>query len=336
MPETILHMPILGEKKLASIDEQILQLLSENGVMSGEKIGEEIGTTRAYVWKRISALRKEGVPIASIHSEGYTLDNKFELLSPERIMADLKHAKLPIKHCWSIPSTNTAAVDLAKHFPEDSFVIISETQRKGRGRRGKSWQSPFGSDVYLSYKELFVGGAKSLQGLSLIVAIALAEYFQQFVEKDRLAIKWPNDLYLDGRKMGGILVEMTGDIYGDCSAVIGVGLNGTFSDESDVGQAVASVHEFLPAEKTRNQMMAEIIDAITKALTEFKSLSFSAYIKRWQELDWLKDKQVDVFIGDKQVSGKAQGINEGGALLLLTEQGEEVFHAGDVSVRPTS
>lgn len=324
---------LAGEEALAEIDQQILASLSQGRVISGEEVGELVGTTRAYVWKRIASLKKQGVEIVSVHGEGYRLPESQELLTFEALATYLGGNALPLRLCWRLPSTNMAAIELAAEFPEAEFVLIAESQTEGRGRRGKRWLSPFGADLYMSYKVPFEGGAKSLQGLSLVVGVAVMTALKKITNAEGLSLKWPNDLYYQGRKFGGILIEMAGDISGKCDAIIGVGINATFNSAEQTGQEVASILEFLPKMTNRNFWVAEVIKELSFTLKKFKQVGLVPFIERWSSYDFLKDQPVTVFLGDTNVQGIAVGISSTGALEVHTSKGLQRFYAGDVSVR---
>lgn len=325
--------PLAGEEALAEIDQQILALLSQGRMISGEEVGEVVGTSRAYVWKRIASLKKQGVEIISAHGEGYRLPENQELLTLEKLTAYLTVSTLPLRLCWRLPSTNAAATELALEFPETEFVIISESQTEGRGRRGKQWLSPFGGDLYMSYKAPFEGGAKSFQGLSLVVGVAVITALKKITNAEGLSLKWPNDLYYQGRKFGGILVEMTGDINGKCDAIIGIGINATFQSAEQTGQEVASILEFLPKKTDRNFWVAELINELSNTLKKFRQVGLTPFIESWSNYDFLNGQPVTVFLGETAIQGLAVGISATGALEVRTAQGLQNFYAGDVSVR---
>lgn len=325
--------PLAGEEVLAEIDQHILALLSQGRMISGEEVGEAVGTSRAYVWKRIESLKKQGIEIVSARGEGYRLPEGQELLTVEKLATYLSVSTLPLRLCWRLPSTNVAAIELALEFPDAEFVLISESQTEGRGRRGKQWLSPFGADLYMSYKVPFEGGAKSFQGLSLVVGVAVITALKKVTNAEDLSLKWPNDLYYQGRKFGGILVEMTGDINGKCDAIIGVGINATFDSAEQTGQEVASIHEFIPEQTNRNFWVAEVINELSDTLQKFRQVGLTPFIERWSAYDFLKGQPVSVFLGETHIQGVALGVGETGALEVRTSKGVQSFYAGDVSVR---
>lgn len=332
MFNTLLTYPLAGEIQLADIDKKILHQLSQGRLVSGEEIGKQIGTSRAYVWKRIAALKEQGLEVISVHGEGYRLPEGGEVLDKAQLNSELNNKQIPLRICWSLPSTNLAAMALAEQFPGQEFVLLSESQSEGRGRRGKSWQSPFGPNLYLSYKVPFNRGAKSLQGLSLVVGVAIVQALNELSDNCPLALKWPNDVMLEDRKLSGILIEMSGDINGDCDAIIGVGINASYLG-GEGEQGVASIHEAIPTHINRNTWTARIINAIQAAIIAFKQQGLQPFLEEWQRFDYLYGQRVKVLLGSHVVEGTAMGANPAGALLV--DVGDEVqsFYAGEVSVR---
>lgn len=333
MAATFNTYPLTEEKKLASIDKKILLQLSQGKLVSGEEIGEKLGTSRAYVWKRIAALKEQGLEVIAVHGEGYRLPQGEEALDSNLIKQHLNAKDSLLRICWSLPSTNVAAMELASYFPRQEFVVCSETQTQGRGRRGKDWFSPLGGDLYMSYKIPFTGGAKSLQGLSLVIGVAIVKALRLIADSSELTLKWPNDVFFQGRKLGGILIEMCGDISGDCDAIIGVGINASFAGEDEGGTTTASIHELIPENMDRNYWVAVLINAIKQAVTDFKQQGLKPFIKQWHEWDFLFDQGIKVLLGDTVVVGRAKGVNVSGALLVETKEGLKTFYAGEVSVR---
>jgi len=324
---------LTDEKKLASVDKKILSALSQGKLISGELIGNKVGTSRAYVWKRINSLKEQGLKVISIHGEGYRLPAGEELLDAQIIHDHLGHKATQLRVCWSLPSTNLAAMELAEHAPQQEFVVLAEMQTQGRGRRGKEWFSPLGADLYMSYKIPFSGGAKSLQGLSLVIGVAISNALKKLTAKEGLSLKWPNDIYFQGRKLGGILIEMCGDINGDCDAIIGVGLNASYRADESSSEEVASLTELMPGTLNRNYWVAMLINAIKNAVTDFKKNGLSEFLNQWRSLDILVGNSINVFLGESVVTGIAEGVSPSGALLVQTGEGLKTFYAGEVSVR---
>ena len=201
-----------------------MQLLSDGKYHSGEVVGEAMGVSRAAVWKKLKGLESLGVKINSVKGRGYCLAQPVSLFEASKLV-DLANAhNLPSVICHSvIDSTNT---QLLNHIQQGGVshgqIVVSEQQTSGRGRRGKAWVSPYAANLYFSLAWDFEQGAAKLDGLSLVVGLALQESIEVF-SGISAKVKWPNDLLVENKKIAGILLEITGDPTGLCHVVIGVG-----------------------------------------------------------------------------------------------------------------
>ena len=213
-------------------------------------------------------------------------------------------------------------------------VILAEGQEKGRGRRGRAWQSPVASNVYLTQIESLRGGPESARGLSLVVGVAVAEALERLHSVD-VSLKWPNDLLVGHRKLGGILVELS-QAATHCHALIGVGINvrvpayaAHLIDQAWVD--LESCGEFPPR---RSEVAAALVSSIADALETFRASGFDARLRaRWQTRDPFFGKRVHVSGQEPDFVGTAQGIDADGALLVDTDAGRRVISAGEVSIR---
>ena len=200
-----------------------------------------------------------------------------------------------------------------------ALALLAESQSAGRGRRGKHWASPPGANLYLSLS----WSVRSPAGLSLAMGVACA----QALRDGRVRVKWPNDLVAEGRKLGGLLIELAGNV-----AVIGVGLNVRMPRGIDIGQPWIDLAQLgVPA--SRNALAARLIDALVAALVEFDAQGFAAFESRWRALDALAGREVRVAQGDQILPGTALGVAADGGLRVAIDGRERVFHSADVSVR---
>jgi BirA family biotin operon repressor/biotin-[acetyl-CoA-carboxylase] ligase len=219
-----------------------------------------------------------------------------------------------------VDSTNAALMRRAALDPTPA-ALLADAQTAGRGRRGKAWLSPPGANLYLS----LAWPVREAAGLSLAVGIACAEALRV----PALRVKWPNDLVVEQRKLGGVLIELAGGI-----AVIGVGLN------VRMPRAAAEVLDqpwtdlaTLGIDADRNTLAARLLDALVAALLEFERGGFAPFAARWQGLDALAGREVRVASGDEIHPGIAAGVAADGGLRVALAGGERVFHSADVSVR---
>ncbi|MBD3647295.1 MAG: biotin--[acetyl-CoA-carboxylase] ligase [Pseudomonadales bacterium] len=268
--------------------------------------------------------------------EHLQLKESLELLDSSRIeraMTESARAGLSgLRIHWSVGSTNTWLMDV-RHEPDwHGLVCLAEQQVAGKGRRGRSWVSPFGKNIYMSVGWNMPRNIPGLSGLSLVVGTQVASALASLgVEACRL--KWPNDILLDGGKLAGILVELAAPERHHVGVVIGIGVNLrlTPGEMADVDQAWATVSQV--REISRNAVVAAILDRLLPALSRFEVEGFDGFREEWEGYDLYRDREVVVHLGDKLIEGIDRGIDRDGNLILETAQGREIFSAGEVSMR---
>ncbi|MEL1262827.1 bifunctional biotin--[acetyl-CoA-carboxylase] ligase/biotin operon repressor BirA [Pseudoxanthomonas putridarboris] len=316
-------------------ERELLQRLIE-GPVSGDALARDAGLTRAAVWKRIEALREGGVRIDAQPGRGYALAEAMELLDVDAIRAQLAptpHGQLAaLEVAWSLDSTNSEL--LRRPAPQSgTAVLLAEQQTGGRGRRGRYWASPIASNLYLSLSRQFSGGLARLGGLSLVVGIAVAEALRQ-AGYPQVALKWPNDLVAQGRKLGGVLVEGGGEHGGPVRAVIGIGVNVRMPMDvaAHIDQPWIDLAT-LGAPPSRNALAARLVSALLAALDAFDQEGLPPFLPRYAALDALAGREVVLHAADGDAHGVADGIGEDGALRVRIGHEVRHVHAGEVSVR---
>lgn len=310
------------------------------GPASGEELAREAGITRAAVWKRMQALREAGVEIRARPGRGYALQRPLELLEAERLRAALSPAAREqlarLTVLFDTDSTNAEA--LREPVPARGCAVwLAERQRAGRGRRGRQWASPLAAHVYLSLSRRFEGGIAGLQGLSLAVGVAACEALRG-LGFSAVGLKWPNDLLAQGRKLGGILVEVGGEAAGPIHVVAGLGVNVQMPAASarDIDQAWIDLAGLGAAAPVSRQAVATaLLDALLPALAQFGQEGLAPFLARWPALDVLAGRQVRVDCAGQMHEGIALGVSADGALRLDVRGRERRFHAGEASLRPS-
>jgi len=307
------------------------------GPASGDALARESGQTRAAIWKNIETLRAAGIEIDAQAGRGYVLRQPVELLDSMAIvdtMSDVARADLAsLDVAWSIDSTNNAL--LREPTPgQGAAVLLVERQTGGRGRRGRAWTSPLAANLYLSVARYFGGGLARLGGLSLVAGVAVAEALHASGYAET-RLKWPNDVVIGVRKLGGILVEGGGEHAGPVRAVIGIGLNVRMPHFEAVGidqpwTDLAAITATLPS---RNVLAAHLLTHLLPALETFDRDGLTPFLPRYAAMDGLAGRTITVQAGDGDHIGRALGIADDGALRVGLADGERVFHSGDVSVR---
>lgn len=319
------------------MDDRELLAKLEAGPVSGDALAVELGQTRASVWKRIQGLRAAGVSISGQAGEGYRLEQSQELLDPKRILNSLASSAQPLLHelqiAWSLPSTNSEL--LRRSTPERGVAaLLAERQTGGRGRRGREWSSPLAAHIYLSLSRSFPGGLSRLGGLSLAMGVAAVEALRS-LGFATVALKWPNDLVVEGHKLGGLLVEGGGEFAGPARAVIGLGLNVRMpaSVAKDITQPWTDLVTLAAAPVSRNAVAAALLSSLLPALEQFDAQGLAPFLPRYAALDALHSQQVRVEEAGVIHEGLACGLADDGALRVRSPEGERLFHAGEVSVR---
>ena len=294
----------------------LISLLADGDFPSGEQLGEKLGMSRAAINKHIQTLRDWGVDVFTVPGKGYCLPEPIQLLEAERIQRAVDYgdvAVLPV-----IDSTNQYLLDRIGEL-KSGDACVAEYQQAGRGRRGRKWFSPFGANLYLSmYWRLEQGPAAAI-GLSLVIGIVMAEVLQS-LGAEKVRVKWPNDLYLNDRKLAGILVELTGKTGDAAQIVIGAGINLVMRRvENDViNQGWINLQE-AGIVIDRNVLAARLINELHDALHLFEQEGLAPYLSRWDKLDNFINRPVKLIIGDKEIFGISRGIDTQGALLLEQE-----------------
>ncbi|MXJ84471.1 bifunctional biotin--[acetyl-CoA-carboxylase] ligase/biotin operon repressor BirA [Klebsiella michiganensis] len=310
----------------------LISILADAEFHSGEQLGERLGMSRAAINKHIQTLRDWGVDVFTVPGKGYSLPEPIQLLDEEQIARQIEHGHGRVTVLPVIDSTNQYLLDRLSEL-QSGDACVAEYQQAGRGRRGRKWFSPFGSNLYLSmYWRLEQGPAAAI-GLSLVIGIVIAEVLQS-LGADKVRVKWPNDLYLQDRKLSGILVELTGKTGDAAQIVSGAGINLMMRRvESDVvNQGWISLQE-AGISIDRNTLAACLIKELRAGFKLFENEGLAPYLTRWEKLDNFINRPVKLIIGDKEIFGISRGIDAQGALLLEQDGVVKPWIGGEISLR---
>lgn len=324
------------------MNAQLLQLLADGQFHSGNELASHLGVSRTTVWKQAQLLEERGVPLHSIRGRGYKIPGGLSLLDSERLSELLdrlsadKDRKLALKHIQVDLETDSTNLNAQRAMAAGihSGLFAAEYQTGGRGRRGRTWESPFAANLYFSVSWPFSGGVASLEGLSLVVGLAIKTALER-QGVSSLGLKWPNDLLLHERKLAGILIEVFGDLSGDCTSVVGVGLNVRMPEETSdlIDQPWADLRDQIEQPIDRTALLALLVDSLTDYLERFSIEGFSGFIDEWHQSHLFQNKEVRILKGEQSVEGLCLGVDESGALLLKTSEGVQSFQGGEVSLR---
>ncbi len=312
-----------------SVKLRIIKLLSFGEFVSGELLGAELGISRAAIGKQIKGIMSWGLDIYSVQGKGYRLSKPIQLLDKNTIehLTSKKVELIPV-----IESTNQYLLDNTEAI-ESGSVCIAEYQSNGRGRRGRQWVSPFGSNIYLSmYWRLEAGMAASV-GLSLVVGVAIVEALES-IGIHGIKLKWPNDLYYQDKKLAGILVEMNGQAGGAANLVIGMGMNIDMPEAIEgIDQPWTSLSQVIDEQPNRNLLVATLINTWNTTLENYEFEGMNGITERWNRLDNFIGRPARLIMGNREIQGTVRGINDQGAILLETENGVESYIGGEISLR---
>lgn len=333
---------------MSDTQDKILNILKDGQFYSGESLGEALGCSRTAVWKQLQKLENLGLSIESIKGTGYRVSGGFELYESELILGQLKEAAASqlsnLEVFKSIESTNKYAREKAERESCSGAVILAEQQSAGRGRRGKTWVSPFAANIYLSIVWDFEQGAQALEGLSLAVGVAVKRALNAH-GVDGVQLKWPNDIYIEGQKLGGILLEMIGDPAGQCSVIVGVGINLAMPADqgSNIDQEWTDIRTQMQAQQSgmeenarlsKNHLTSSLISEIIILLSDFQAQGFSSCRDEWQAADAFYGMQAAIHTPKQSIAGIVRGVDPNGALRLELDNGEiETFIGGELSLR---
>ncbi|MCI8342269.1 MAG: biotin--[acetyl-CoA-carboxylase] ligase [Firmicutes bacterium] len=316
--------------------ERLLKILREHeGYISGEEIGNRLGVSRSAVWKVIKSMRLEGYEIDAVTNKGYVLKNSEGAYSGEEIKSRLSTNEMgcEVRYFETVDSTNNKAKALGMEGAPHGTAVIAEVQTAGKGRRGRAWTSPVGGGVWMSVilrPEIL---PQYVSSITLAAGISVCDAVNKMANVNA-KIKWPNDIVINGRKICGILTEMSGEISRVDFVVVGMGVNvNTESFEGELGNVATSLMIETGHKFSRSDMAVKMLEELEKNYAIFVENGFLGLKNEYEKRCATLNKKVDVS-GSKNFTGIAVGVTDEGALLVENDEGRvlEVM-AGDVSIR---
>lgn len=310
---------------------KLVDILSDGEFHSGEQLGETLGMSRAAINKHIQTLKSWGLDVYTVTGKGYSLSAPIQLLDEQAILSRVKQVNVSVIPV--IDSTNQYLLE-RMHELQSGAACIAEYQQAGRGRRGRQWFSPFGANLYMSMYWRLDQGPAAAMGLSLVIGIIMAETLHALGATD-VRVKWPNDIYLNDRKLAGILVELTGKTGDAAHIVMGAGINLAMrsADASQINQGWINLQE-AGVTVNRNELAASLINSLRDALPMFEQEGLAPFVTRWAALDNFINRPVKLLIGEREVHGIARGVDSQGGLLLEQDGEIKSWVGGEISLRP--
>ncbi|MDE5978367.1 MAG: biotin--[acetyl-CoA-carboxylase] ligase [Turicibacter sp.] len=316
------------------LKQEVLTLLEENRehYVSGQEIANQLSFSRTAVWKAIKALKEDGYEIEAISNKGYRLSQNCDCLSKEGIYCYLseENRNIPIEVYQQIDSTNTKAKKEAMNGARHGTIILAEEQTAGRGRLGRSFYSPKGTGIYMSLVLRPQLHLSQSMYVTTSVAVAICRVIERLT-KHQPKIKWVNDIYLDSKKICGILTEALTDFEsGQVQAIIlGIGLNVSTQDFPLELQSLAT--SLNPEALTRNQICAALLDEI---LSLKDSLTTPDLLEEYKARSNVLGKWVTFTKNNKTYEALAVDIDVEGRLIVQLKEGKEMLlNSGEISVR---
>lgn len=311
---------------MSTKDEVLLKLLACDDYISGEQLAKEIGVSRAAIWKAVKALEKSGYDIDGVTRCGYKLRQNNSFVTAQNVKSLLKK-DIEVEHFESIDSTNTYCKRLLADGRQGEFLVIADKQTAGRGRQGKSFYSPSETGIYFS---LVIRPDTSLQNAvtaTTAASVAVCKAIEKITDL-KPKIKWVNDVYLNGKKVCGILTEATTDFESGTvdSVIIGIGINvSTTKFPSDVQGAGC-----LDVDVNRSALIAETVNELIK----IAGGDYASFIDYYRKHSMVIGEKIKFIQNGKITMATAVAIDERGGLEVELESGERtVLRSGEITVR---
>jgi len=314
----------------------LLRLLQDGRFHSGAALGEALGISRSAVWKQLQCAEAEyGLTLHRVRGKGYRLAQPLSLLDAQRLQAACTELCWDFRLLPDTDSTNAQAMRGLEAGNPAPCLLLAERQSAGRGRRGRHWLSPFAENLYYSLALRLDGATQPIEALSLSTGLALLKTLHE-AGLPHAGLKWPNDVLLGGRKIAGILLELSGDPSALCHMVIGIGINvNRRADAVGIDQPWTSLSLELGRHCDRTELAIRLSAHLQDYLRIHFAQGFAALREQWQACHLWQGKPAVLLSGAGQITGTVLGVDEHGALRLQTAAGEQRFSGGELSLRLT-
>ena len=316
-------------------DGRILdRLRSATAPVSGEELATMLRSSRAAVWKRIAALRAAGYRIEARHAAGYVLAGTPDRVGPSELAPHLRGGWRDVRWLARVDSTQRVARDLARSGAAEGTAVVAEEQTAGRGRLGRAWHSPAGENLYCSVVLRPPRAPAEVPQVALVAGIAVAAAVEEAAGR-RPAIKWPNDVLLDGKKVAGILTEMESEMERVHHVIAGIGVNlNTRRFPRELRTKASSLLLLTGRSIDRARFTAGLLAALEARYGRYLSVGFASVRTEWESYSCLTGTEVRVQGPGGEVTGRVLGLDDDGALRLRGPDGGITrIVAGEVTVR---
>lgn len=315
----------------------ILKILRETGdYVSGQEICEKLGVSRTAVWKVIRQLQEEGYQVDAARSRGYRIIDGPDVMTAEEVesLLDTEWAGKPVVYYPETDSTNIRIRHLGDEGAPHGTLAVADRQTAGRGRRGRTWESPGGSCIYMSILLRPDLAPEKAPMLTLVMACGVAEGIMDCADV-KVQIKWPNDIIVSGKKLAGILTEMSTQVDYINHVTVGVGINVNVQNFPEEIQTATSLLSEIGTQTKRAPVIAAVMKHFEENYKIFmQTEDMSGLMKKYSSLLVNHGREVLILEKDAEYKAYAEGINQKGELVVRREDGTvENICAGEVSVR---
>ena len=326
-------------------DQALLKHLNDGEYHLAQELTLSLEISLVELVKAIEGFHNLGLEIEFQPGVGYRLSPDIKLLDKSLIFKNLSEQMQDSFNTFdihlTIDSTSSEAMRLARAGHQGKAFIVAESQVSGRGRRGRNWVSPMARNIYMTLVWPIQNKLEGLHGLSLVTALSLVKALQKSALNgmENLKVKWPNDVWLNNKKLAGILLELYSGTNGSNQIIVGIGLNVSMPIENlvNITQAVTDLASHGNIAVDRNVILANLLQQLNSDIELFMEKGFVDFIVQWQLLDVYHNQEVEVRTGSTSTLGKVKGVNQFGALILETNKGCQLIMGGELapSVRAT-
>ena len=302
-------------------------LLNDGGDYTWPQLSHELKLPQHTIKKMIASLKSEGIPLIATATH-CRLPQPIELLDATAIAAQLD-ASISITIFAELDSTQRYLCALSCSLQDQ--LCLAEKQTAGQGRLGRSWYSPFASNLYLSYGARLT--TQQLSGLSLVVSLAVLNIMQRFGIRTGLTVKWPNDVLYQDKKLAGVLMTIRSTATCEVAIGIGINVNMLIDPQQQIAQPWTTMRQILSRSINRNDLTAALVNLLKQYINQFELLGFASFLAEWQVVDDLVNKHITVHSGGLHFSGTVLGVNQQGYLMLQLTNGQvQLLATGETSL----
>lgn len=324
-----------------TLDSQILSALRNAGpgAVSGADLSQALGVTRAAIWARIEDLRSFGYEIEASPHQGYKLLNVPDLLHADDLLSLVEPGQIigrDIRVFQETQSTNDVAEKLARDGVAEGAVVFAEAQTRGRGRLGRKWLSPRGKGLWFSVLLRPDLRPQAATQLTVAAATSLVRAIHSITGLNA-DIKWPNDIFIRGKKVAGVLTELNAELDHIKYLILGIGVDVNLASSdlpADLRKIATSLKIEVGRPFRRADLAAAILHELDRDYERIRKLAFAAIAEEWQTRCATLGHRVTIQIGERALHGRAESLDADGALLLRTDHGHlERVIGGDVTLQ---